>query len=276
MRRLLLTAVSLLIALAIPAFAQSVSVPTPDGWQPADEEYTYGPDNLWEPINGAAELFLSYGFRELKMRDFEQGIQFISISIYDMGSPLNAYGIFERETGSGGEHFTSPGASTIIQAPYQGLMLKDRFYVKLDAASGELDAGGFHTLLQSVARSLPGGNDLPKELSYLPEEHRQPGTVAFTNRDFLGFADLSGVISARYQDPNTGTEYQLFSFRPGKDVLGNLSRQWTVKEDGDTVMAWREVPYQGFIVIGKQDEKILGLAGLEYLEESKELLQTWF
>ena len=93
---------SVLVALAMSAVAavsqpSGVHVPVPHGWTAVDQEYRYGRDDLWEYINGAAELFLTYKFRELVVADFEQGDDALTVSVYDMGSPLDAYGVFETE-----------------------------------------------------------------------------------------------------------------------------------------------------------------------------------
>lgn len=84
---------------AMPVLAQppEIHVPVPGGWTAVDQEYRYGREDLWEYINGAAELFLTYRFRDLVVADFEQGDGALTISLYDMGSPLDAFGIYETE-----------------------------------------------------------------------------------------------------------------------------------------------------------------------------------
>ena len=88
---------------AVPAAAQpagqaeEIHVPVPGGWTAVDQEYRYGRDNLWEYINGAAEIFLTYRFRELIVADFEQGDMALSVSVYDMSRPLDAFGVYESE-----------------------------------------------------------------------------------------------------------------------------------------------------------------------------------
>jgi hypothetical protein len=247
--------------LAAQPGSETVPVPVPDGWTAPDQEYRYERDNLWEYINGAAELFLAYGFRELAVRDLERDDQFLTVSLYDMGRPLNAFGIYERERPRNGQRLNDLGAEASLQAPYQGLLLKDRFYVKVDAAGGDLSAEDFRSVLAEVAAALPGDDALPVELSYLPEDGRIPGSVEYTHRDFAGLSDLGGVIHAEYQDPARDTAYRLFTFRPGKDPLDRLTRRWHVEEQDGAVVVWREVPYQGTMVMRQVGGQVLGVTG---------------
>ncbi len=119
----------LLVATAMSAVAQpsEVHVPVPDRWTAVDQEYRYDRETLWQYINGAAELFLSYRFRELVVADFEQGDGAITIYLYDMSRPLDAYGIFEAEKPMQAIVVEDVGSAALLQAPYRALMIKDRF-----------------------------------------------------------------------------------------------------------------------------------------------------
>jgi len=97
---------------------EPIHVPVPSGWTAIDEEYRYDRDNLWEYINGAAELFLTYGFSELIVLDVEKGDSGLTLSVYDMGSSLGAFGIFEREKPSSGDLLAGIGARAILQPPF--------------------------------------------------------------------------------------------------------------------------------------------------------------
>ncbi len=83
-----------------------------------DEEYRYAREDLWQYINGAADLFLSYGFRELIVRDLEQGDRHVTVSVYDMGGPLDAFGVYERERPDDGR---LPGTVAVAGRAFLGL-----------------------------------------------------------------------------------------------------------------------------------------------------------
>ncbi len=247
-------------------------VPIPEGWDAPDQEYRYGPDNLWEYINGAAELYLTYNFRELAVRDLERGDQYATLSVYDMGHPMSAFGIFERESPADREILDEPGAGAILQPPYQGLMYKDRFYVKVEAGGGDVDETLLREILAAAAAGLEGADSPPAELALIPNADRVPGSVAYTGRDYLGLADLRNCLHADYEDPDSGQAYQVFAMRAGGDPFATISRQWHVQEDGGHVVAWREIPYQGVVVMRKTDSGALGVAGCPDLESAQRRL----
>lgn len=263
-----------LAAMLIVAPVAAEPVPIPAGWTAPDQEYRYGPDNLWEYINGAAELFLTYGFVELTVRDLERGDLYVTVSLYDMGRPLQAFGIFERESPANRTRHRDLGAGAVLQPPYQGLMFKDHFYVKVEAGGGDLDEATLREILAAVAIDLPGTDEPPPELSHLPARFRIPGTVAFTGRDYLGLADLRNCLHADYEDPETGQTYQMFTIRTTADPFATISRQWHVQKKGGVVTAWREIPYQGVVVMQKTDGGALGIAGCADRAQALALLAT--
>ena len=274
-RPALCSALFLLSVAAIPAAAQlpEVHVPVPGGWTAVDQEYRYGRDNLWEYINGAAEMFLTYGFRELVVADFEQGDGGLTVSLYDMGSPLDAFGIFEAEKPTTAEVLAEIGSAAVLQPPYRGLLIKDRFYVKIEAGGGDVAAEALRGALRDVAEGLPGENGLPAELAALPEAGRVAGTVAFAGANFLGFEDLSGCLYADYADAE-GNGYQLFVMSPSAAFLRNGSGKWTQSKHDGRLMFTRAIPYRGVVVLLGDEDRLIGVSGFEEIEPATELLTS--
>lgn len=68
------------------------------GWKWDGKEMKYDPKSVFEYMNGAAELYLAYGFQNLRVRRFEKSNQPpITLELYDMASSENAYGVFSFE-----------------------------------------------------------------------------------------------------------------------------------------------------------------------------------
>ena len=101
-----------------------------EGWAIHEEDKVYGRDNLYDYIDGGAELYLSYAFQKVINRIYTAPDQpDILVDIFDMGSSRNAYGVFShaREVedstfGQGSQHTS-------------GLLLfwKDRYYISIMA-----------------------------------------------------------------------------------------------------------------------------------------------
>lgn len=272
--RLLL--VVLMVSVVGNAMAQdeAIHVPIPEGWTAPDDEYRYDRDDLWEYINGAAELFLTYGFNELIVRDLEQGELFLTVSVYDMGRPLDAYGVYEVEKPTEAQQLTGVGASAVVQPPYRALLLKDRFYVKVEIGGEDMSAEALATVLTAVADGLPGTNDLPSQLAALPEADRVAGTVAFTGANYLGLEDLSNCLHADYVT-NDGLKFGLFAMSPTRSFLRKVEEKWTAEDHKDgTRFLYREIPYSGVVVLLGDAQQVLGINGLSDLDQAKTLLES--
>jgi hypothetical protein len=68
------------------------------GWKWDGKEMKYSSKTLFSYIDGAAELYLAYGFENLTVRQFEKsGLPPIIVELYEMASSEDAYGIFSFE-----------------------------------------------------------------------------------------------------------------------------------------------------------------------------------
>ncbi|MFC1661851.1 DUF6599 family protein, partial [Gemmatimonadota bacterium] len=72
------------------------SVPGQVGeWVASGEDAVYGRETLYDYMNGGAEVYLSYDFREVWVRRFVgPDDEEIALDIYDMGSSPEAFGVF--------------------------------------------------------------------------------------------------------------------------------------------------------------------------------------
>ena len=125
------------LLLLLPVISQAEEFPEVKGWHPEGEVKVYGTDDLWEYIDGAAERFVIYGFQILRFREFSKEDLMLTAEIYDMGSPLNAFGIYTTERPAEGKRL-SIGSEAVI-GPSHCLLLKDQYYVKIIMLRGLLD-----------------------------------------------------------------------------------------------------------------------------------------
>jgi len=155
----------------------------------------YGPDNLYEYMDGAADIFVLYGVRTLLHLELRAKAADITADVFDMGSPDTAFGVYAAER-SPDFHFIAMGAEGY---QYEGMLnfLQDRYYVKLLGFGDGVDAE-----LESLARELSariGANPtLPKLLGRLPAENRKPHSEQYMPTNPLGHAFLGPAYVAAY------------------------------------------------------------------------------
>jgi hypothetical protein len=256
--------VLILLTVALAAGpAQALDFPVVDGWKPAGEATAKSPDTLWEYNDGAAEAFLAYGFQGLRYADLSSGDLVVTVEIYDMGTPINAFGIYTTECSSDAEQLNI-GTEASLALPYQCLLLKDRNYIKLNLYQGELSKEKAEGLLRALAKALPGTNDWPAELGLLPEKGRVPGSVGYTREAYLGMSALTECVHAKYQGGEK--PFQRFVMLTGSEkdrqsAWDKLAATWTAAELKGKPVLWREIPYLGITGTMLTDQGIFGVAG---------------
>lgn len=173
-----------------------VADPLPSGAVTRHAASFYGPDNLYEYMDGGADIFVLYGVRTLMHADLRAKAVDVTVDVFDMGSPDTAFGVYAAER-SPEFHYMVIGAEGY---QYEGMLnfLQDRYYVKL-LGFGD----GADTVLEKLARLLSqriGSNPgFPKLLSKLPAEHRIPHSEQYMPADPLGHAFLGPAYVVAYR-----------------------------------------------------------------------------
>ena len=219
--------------------------------------------NLFDAINGAAELYLSYGFEQLQLQAFKGKDIEVTASLYDMGKSLNSLGIFRRVRPPKAVAIEA-GTEAAAALPYQCLLFKDRFFVTFDAVKGKLDEARCTSLLQAAAKGLPGSDAMPTEVAPLARLVPPTAAIGYTRKGFLGLGDLNRCAHAEV--PLPGGKATLFSMLPAGDqtveqLWQRLAGNWKHHEHEGMSALFREVPYQGPVVLMRRKGAILGLIG---------------
>jgi len=196
------------IGVSVPADLAAL-LPKPAGWTMTEEVQRFLPSSLFEYIDGAAESYIVYDFRELVVGQYkvQGGEAAMTVEVYDMGSPRNAFGIYgtERYPES---RFLDLGVQGYVEEGALNL-LAGRYYVKLLCFEGGSAAEGH---LKSFAAAVvkaagdPGG--FPPELRAFPREGLIPNSEKFILSNVLGFKFLSNGFVARYE--TGGQEFEAF------------------------------------------------------------------
>jgi hypothetical protein len=251
------------LALTLSCQATPDAVVQVGGWTPLAESSDYGPEDLWELINGAADAFLSYGFQGVRVQDYGAGELSVTVQVYDMGSPLNAFGIYRTEAPATDSPL-SIGTEATISPPYQCLLVKDRHYVKVETLEGEIDRSTGLVLLEKIAASLPGSGELPPEFSALPRPGMKAGSARYTKQDLYGLTELENAVHASYTD-DAGEQYEAFALLPTADRT--LDELWTSLEAGwqklelpERRVLYREVPYSGLVGVENANGRLIGVS----------------
>lgn len=174
-------------------------VPSVESWKRADDTESYFPESLFEYINGAAESYLSYEFKELLVVQFEkeEAEASLTLEIYDMANPLNAFGIFSAE-----RYPESPAVSVGDVGYFEGEalnFLRGKYYVKLLGFGGDGMETVLRTAAQGVSERIKEKTSLPPLLAVFPPDNLIPKSEKFIKKNFMGYEFLSNGFVASYK-----------------------------------------------------------------------------
>lgn len=170
------------------------------GWNWDGRPRHFTPANLYEAIDGEADLYIGYGIKELGTLLYYWGSPsdtFFVVDIYDMGSPLNAFGVYSnlrhpeyRFESIGDEGFVHDYGMKF----YKGRFLVD---VKLGDFSEKCRRAAL-IVARETARRIRSTGKKPRLLEILPGEHQVPHTLRYVRREMLNQGFLPGGMEARY------------------------------------------------------------------------------
>jgi hypothetical protein len=149
----------------------------------------YRDENLYDFLNGGAELYFHYGIAVIASRDYELPEESgIEVSIYDMGSPCSAFGIYSIFAYAGADR-ADIGNDAIKTAATLDFW-KGKYYCKLMAYGGsERTEETMHTLARSIADRITPAGSRPGLVGRLPEEGRISGSEKY----FMGPLGLNNI-----------------------------------------------------------------------------------
>lgn len=172
--------------------------PEMEGWAAKGKAETYTPDNLYEYINGAAEVFLSYDFQKLATLTYENKQKnSFTVDVYRHSSGSNGFGIYSQERPAQGEFLTIG-----TEGYYENGVLnffKNLYYVKISGFDlGENDRAVLTEVARMIAGKLEGQSAFPAVLHCFPPKSKIAHSESYTARNFLGHSFLHSAFTADY------------------------------------------------------------------------------
>ena len=231
-------------------------------WSLREQPRTYSAANLYQYIDGAADPFLSFGFRQAVVGDYAHSGEdegWITVDIYDMGSPLHAFGIYHTERPPqveglpiGTQGYSSQDMIAFWQGPY---------YVKVMFVSGE-ERFALRAFALATAGKLPARAQMPSELKRLPTLNRVAGSERYLKTSALGHKFLNEVVSADYRLDETIATLHIADLATADSAAKGVGKLGEFEAEtgeglsdlpgvGEEAFAVRD-PYYGEMVVARQ------------------------
>jgi hypothetical protein len=191
------------------AEAEEFKFPEVTGWKQSGEIQTFSPKNLFEYINGAADLYLSYDFLELKVAEYQNEKKAsVIIEVYRHKTATHAFGTYSQERISEG-NFLDIGAQGYSDTDILNFVAGN-YSVKM--SSFKIKPEDQEVVLLTFAQKMVGNlgekGSLPSILSAFPKEGKRENSEKFVSIKFLGYSFLYSAFTADYD--LSGKKFKLF------------------------------------------------------------------
>lgn len=140
------------------------------GWTLSDTPKDYRGDELYGMINGGADIYFEYGFKQVLSAEYVDARgKSIKLEIYEMESPAAAYGIFTFKTGTGGKALAI-GQEALIEDYYLNFW-KDSLLVTVIGQDPEAETvQGVVALARAVGERIPKTGEQPELAGLLSQD----------------------------------------------------------------------------------------------------------
>jgi hypothetical protein len=187
--------------------------PEVEGWKLSGEMQTFLPDDLYQYIDGGADLYLTYDFQDLKVMEYQnEKAATVTVDVYRHETPYDSFGVYSQERppspvflAVGAQGYSGEDFLNFVMGPY---------YVKISTykAGGEV-----HEVLilfaRKVAENLAEKGTLPLILKSFPVEGKVTNSEKFVAKKFLGYTFLHSAFTADYVV--AGRKFQVFIIESG-------------------------------------------------------------
>ncbi|UCE06154.1 MAG: hypothetical protein JSW07_21655 [bacterium] len=205
------------------------------GWTTSGKTLRFAGSDLFNYINGGAELFHEFGFKELLVQGYRQKDKEIVLEVYQMENPEAALGIYLMKCGNETpiEKINARNSAN----KYQFTIVKESFFIQVNSFAGDERLIPVMTSLsQQTLKFIPKEKPV-KIFDDLPKENLIPGSeliirgpyglqpiYTFGEGDILQLnSEVFGIVGD-YKDPNSGRYTQIVIKYPNaKDASSAFS-----------------------------------------------------
>ena len=195
--------------------------------------------NLYEYMDGGADIYQLYDVETLLHWDLHTSAGDLTVDVFDMGTPENAFGMFSAESSPAYEYFPLGVAAYRNEGIIN--FAQDRYYVKL-AAFGDASAALLNEYATAISSRIGGSRELPALLRKLPEAGRTPHTEQYIRKDPMGHPFLAPVYQAVYA---SGKDERKLLLSVGKDAADAVTRMQQLAEHFSKTGKWETAPGYG-------------------------------
>ncbi|MCP2501862.1 MAG: hypothetical protein NCA08_09910 [Deltaproteobacteria bacterium] len=276
----------LLLAIAVPPAGAADSgdpvlgaLAAKGEWKLLEPVRTFGPDTLYEEIDGEAELVLPYGMDRLTVavlgRTARPGSE-VRLELFRMASPRDAYGIWSQ--------YRYPDQEVLRVSPSEAIVsdtsadfFRGETFVRVRSKPGDGSRNDVVGIASEIVALLAGSGAPPEEaraLDGLPG--RVSGSILYQKRAMLGYECLAPGFEAKFSTASSSGHYLLLppAADGGAGRKARLARELPGYREVNATLSGARIP-SGNVWITPEGGCVLAVAGKISREEAEPLLSSF-
>ncbi len=243
-------------------------LPQLNDWTKTEEPSNYFPENLFEFINGAAEIYLAYDFKELTVIQYGRkgSTASMAVEIYEMSNETNAFGIY------GAERYPDNNFIPIGIQGYaeEGILnyLIGKYYIKLLCFEGGSQSGEYLELFaKTIAKKTQGQTTFPTLLNHFPKDGLVANSEKFILKNFMGYSFLHDGYLSNYKKADFEFDCFVIKGSDEEDAQMMLGKYLEAKKsqpiEKTTSMVSIKDRYYDLILLSRVGNHICGVMKIE-------------
>jgi hypothetical protein len=276
----------LLFAIAVPrAVAADLPHPVLDPlaakgeWRLLEPVRTFGPDNLYEEIDGEAELFLPYGMERLTVavlgRTARPGSE-VRLELYRMASPRDAYGIWSQYRHPDQEILRIPPSEAVVSDASADFFRGETF-VRIRSSPGNGSRNDVVGISSEIVALLTGSGSPPEEAKALDDlPGRISGSILYQKRAMLGYECLAPGFEAKFSTASSSGHYLLLppAADGGSGRKARLARELPAYREVNATLSGAQIP-SGNVWMTSVGGCVIAVAGKISRDQAEPLLSSF-
>jgi len=248
-------------------------------WKLLEPVRTFGPKNLYEEIDGEAELFLPYGMERLTVailgRTPKPGSD-VRLELFRMASPRDAYGIWSQYRYPDQEVLRIPPSEAVVSDTSADFFRGETF-VRVRSKPGDGSRNDVVGIATEIVALLPGSGAPPEEaraLDGLPG--RVSGSILYQKQAMLGYECLAPGFETKFSTESASGHYLLLppAADDGAGRKARLARELPSYREVNPALSVARIP-SGNLWMTPEGGCVLAVAGKITAEEAAPLLTSF-
>jgi len=248
-------------------------------WTLIEPVRSFGPDNLFEEIDGEAELFLPYGMERLTVAVLHRKAKPASevrVELFRMATPRDAYGISSQYHYPDQEVLRIPPSEAIVSDTSADFFRGDTF-VRVRSKPGVGSRNDVAGIASEIVALLPGSAAPPEEASALDGlPGRVSGSILYQKRATLGYECLAPGFEATFSTTAASGHYLLLPplADGGAGRKARLSRELPGYREVNPALSVARIP-SGNLWMTSEGGCVLAVAGKIEQGQAEPLLSSF-